>query len=335
MPNGCGCHLVDPTKFSDWSKTNHATAVKRKLNDPAGHFSFSCFSCHSIGYDGVTTSGNFGFDDAAAAENFKTVSRNGAGVFDSLVTLYPKSMALTGIQCENCHGPASQHVSGSPAPGNNKLDQTWSNEVCAPCHFSSDRHGIGYAYTGSAHYTSSSNGSTRVNNFNRLLCARCHTGQGYVYEKIQGKLQTVPATGEVEYVGGTAMTCATCHDPHNGTNEKQLRAKTVADACIGCHVIRLGTGGSLHTSHQGSMLLGANLTPFSTDALNEYSSTPAGTPQQVVAAVKTLGGWELPGYAYENSSHSAIQEACVKCHMASSPSFLAASASNFTKPDTR
>ncbi len=49
VPTGCGCHGVEPTKFSDWSQTNHATAVKRKLNDPTGHFSFSCFSCHSIG----------------------------------------------------------------------------------------------------------------------------------------------------------------------------------------------------------------------------------------------------------------------------------------------
>jgi len=334
VPNGCACHLVEPTKFSDWSKTNHATAVKRKLNDPTGHFSFSCFSCHSIGYDGVPTAGNNGFDDVAAAEKFATVSRNAVGVFDSLKTLYPKSMALTGIQCENCHGPAGQHVAGMPVPGNNKLDETWSPEVCAPCHFSSDRHGIGYAYTASRHFTSSSNGSTRVNNFNRLLCARCHTGQGYVYEKIQGKMQTVPATGEVEYVGGTSMTCVTCHDPHNGSNDKQLRAKSVGESCLGCHVIRLGTGGSLHTSHQGSMLLGANLTPFGTDALNAYTSTPSGTPQQVVAAVQTLGGWQLPGYVYENSSHSDIKEMCVKCHMASSPSFLAASASNFTKADT-
>jgi hypothetical protein len=82
------------------------------------------------------------------------------------------------------------------------------------------------------------------------------------------------------------------------------------------------------------MLLGANMPPFSQDVLSVYTSTPSGTPQQVVAAVGAWAGWELPGYAYENSSHSDIKEMCVKCHMASSPSFLAASASNFTKADT-
>ncbi|MGA3244823.1 MAG: T9SS type A sorting domain-containing protein [Bacteroidota bacterium] len=334
VPNGCACHLVDPTKFSDWSKTNHAVAIKIRGNDPAGHFSFACFSCHSIGTDAGVAVNNNGFFDAAKVEGLTTFPKNGPGAYDTLVAKYPKSMALTGIQCENCHGPAGQHAGGIPVPGNNKLDESWSTEVCAPCHFSSDRHGIGYAYTGSRHYTSSSNGSTRLNNFNRLLCAHCHTGQGYVYETIQGNLQTVPATGEVEYVGGTAMTCVTCHDPHNGSNEMQLRAKTVGDACLGCHVVRLSTGGSLHTSHQGSMLLGVNTTPFSQDALNAYSAVPSGTPQQVVAAVGAWGGWELPGYVYENSSHSDIKERCVACHMASSPSFLAASASNFVQADT-
>ncbi len=334
VPNNCYCHLTDPTKFSDWSQTNHAVAVKIRGNDPTGHFTFSCFSCHSIGDDGTVALNNNGFLDAAKAEGLTTFPKNGPGAFDTLVAKYPKSMALTGIQCENCHGPAGQHVAGIPVSGNNKLDETWSNDVCAPCHYSTDRHGIGYAYTGSAHYTSSSNGSTRLNNFNRLLCAHCHTGQGYVYETIQGQPETVPATGVVEYVGGTAMTCVTCHDPHNGSNAMQLRAKTVGDACLGCHVIRLSTGGALHVSHQGSMLLGANMTPFSQDVLNAYSAVPSGTPQQVVAAVAAWSGWELPGYVYENSSHSNIPEMCVACHMASSPSYLAASASNFTIADT-
>ena len=334
VPNGCACHLVEPSKFSDWSKTNHAVAIKIRGNDPTGHFSFSCFSCHAIGFESGTAVGNNGFYDLAKTEGLTTFPKNGPGAFDTLVTKYPKSMAMTGIQCENCHGPAGQHVSTIPVPGNNKLGESWSSDVCAPCHFSSDRHGIGYAYAASRHATSSSNGSTRLNNFNRLLCAHCHTGQGYVYETIQGKMQTVPATGEVEYVGGTAMTCQTCHDPHNGSNESQLRAKTVGDACLGCHVVRLGTGGSLHTSHQGSMLLGVNTTPFNQDVLNTYNATPASTPQQVVAAIGAWGGWELPGYAYENSSHSDIKEKCVACHMASSPSYLAASASNFTVADT-
>jgi predicted CXXCH cytochrome family protein len=135
------------------------------------------------------------------------------------------------------------------------------------------------------------------------------------------------------YANGSPMTCATCHDPHNGSNAMQLRAKTVGDACTGCHILRLSSSG-LHTSGQGAMLMGANLPPFTIDNWNTYITAPASTPQQVLAAVGAWGGWEFPGYTYENSSHSDIKERCVACHMASSPSNLAAAASNYSKPDT-
>lgn len=333
VPSGCACHLVNPTNFQTWSKSNHATAVKRKLDDPAGHFSFSCFSCHSIGYDGLTSSGNNGFDDVASAEGFKTVSKNGPGVFDSLTTLYPKSMSLTGIQCENCHGPAGQHVSAFPQAGDNKLDESLSSDVCAPCHFSSDRHGNGYAWAASAHAISTTEGPTNPQYTDRPVCARCHTGQGYINEVIGGKPQPFPATGLLVYNNPASIGCATCHDPHDGSNEMQLRAKTVGDACTGCHITRMSSRG-LHTANQGTMLIGTNTAPFSLDVANAYLLAPSGSVQQNNAAVGTWSGWELPGYTYENSSHSDIKERCVACHMANSPSYLAAAASNFSKADT-
>ncbi|MCX6134185.1 MAG: T9SS type A sorting domain-containing protein [Ignavibacteriales bacterium] len=273
-------------------------------------------------------------DDVAKAENFTTVPTNAPGVFDTLVTKYPKSMARTGIQCENCHGPAGQHVAGMPVAGNNKLDETLSSEVCAPCHFSSDRHGIGYAWSASAHAISTTETERQPQYTSRPVCARCHTSQGYVNEVIGGKAQPVPATtGLLVYNDPMPVGCATCHDPHDGSNEKQLRAKTVGDVCIGCHITRMSTRG-LHTAHQGTMLMGTNTAPFTMDVANAYLLAPSGSVQQNSAAVGTWGGWELPGYMYENSSHSDIKERCAVCHMASSPSFLASAASNFTKPDT-
>ncbi|MCX6142918.1 MAG: T9SS type A sorting domain-containing protein [Ignavibacteriales bacterium] len=347
VPNACACHLVDPTKFTDWQKTNHATAVKTRPSDPTGHFSFNCMNCHSAGVDYTLGTGSMGFFDVAKAEGFTTIPANGPGVYDTLAKKYPNSMQLAGIQCENCHGPAGQHAAGAgvfPTPGNNKLDESLSSDVCAPCHFSSDRHGIGYAFTGSVHSVMSGSSTrattgvytmgSRPTNYDRILCARCHTAQGYINEAIGGKPQPIPATTTTAvYANGSSMTCATCHDPHNGSNEMQLRAKTVGDACMGCHVVRLSSSG-LHTSLQGSMLVGANLPPFTIDKWNAYITAPANTAQQVQAAVGAWGGWEFPGYTYENSSHSDIKERCAKCHMASSPSYLAASASNFSKADT-
>jgi|GEM_PF-507543 predicted CXXCH cytochrome family protein len=332
VPYGCACHLADPTNFSDWSKTNHAVAVKIRGNDPTGHFSFACFSCHSIGNDGGVALNNNGFLDAAKVEGLTTFPKNGPGAYDTLVAKYPKSMGFTGIQCENCHGPAGQHVSSYPQHGNNNLDETLSSDVCAPCHFSSDRHGIGYAWSASLHAGSTAEGA-QIQFTDRPVCARCHTAQGYINEVVGGKAQPVPASGEVVYANGMPIGCSTCHDPHNGSNEMQLRAKTVGDACIGCHITRISSRG-LHTAGQGSMLIGVNTDPFTLNALNAFLYAPSGSVQQNSAAVGTWGGWELPGYTYENSSHSDIKERCAVCHMASSPSFLAASASNFTVPDT-
>ena len=332
VPSGCACHLVDPTNFSTWSQTNHATAVKRKVNDPTGHFTYSCMSCHSVGYTGVVGLNSNNFDDVAKTEGLTTIPANKAGVWDTLVTKYPKSMALASIQCENCHGPAGQHVSSYPQHGNNKLDESLSSDVCAPCHFSTDRHGIGYAWTGSAHANSLAEG-VQVQFLDRPVCAKCHTAQGYIYETIGGLPQPVPATNIQVYANPMPIGCSTCHDPHNGSNEMQLRAKTVGDACIGCHITRVSSRG-LHSAHQGSMLMGANAAPFTLDILNAYMYAPSGSVQQNNAAVGAWAGWEFPGYTYENSSHSAIKDRCAQCHMASSPSFLAASASNFSKPDT-
>jgi predicted CXXCH cytochrome family protein len=346
VPQGCVCHLANPTNFTDWQKTNHAQAVKTRPQEAGGHFSFNCMNCHSAGVDYTIGTGNNGFFEVAKAEGFTTVPTNGPGVWDTLVTKYPNSMALTGIQCENCHGPAGQHTTSGifPAPGDNKLDESLSSEVCAPCHFSSDRHGIGYAFTGSVHSVMSGSSTratsgvytvgSRPTNYDRILCARCHTAQGYINEAIGGNPQPIPASPTAPvYANGSPMTCQTCHDPHNGSNEMQLRAKTVGDACMGCHIVRLSTSG-LHTSLQGSMLVGANLPPFTMDDWTKYITSPASTAQQVQAAVGAWGGWEFPGYNYENSSHSDIKERCAQCHMASSPSFLAASASNFSKADT-
>ena len=332
VPMGCACHLQDPSTFTSWSKTNHAVAIKIRGNDPAGHFSFSCFSCHSIGFEPGTGVNNNGFYDVAKAEGLTTFPKNGPGAFDTLTTKYPKSMGMTGIQCENCHGPAGQHIASYPQHGNNKLDESLSPDVCAPCHFSSDRHGIGYAWTASAHAISTSEG-VQTQFTDRPVCARCHTAQGYINEVVGGKAQPVPATGALVYANPMSIGCAACHDPHDASNDMQLRAKTIGDACTGCHITRMSSRG-LHTAHQGSMLIGVNTIPFSMDIANAYLTAPSGSVQQNNAAVGTWGGWELPGYTYENSSHSDIKERCVVCHMASSPSFLAASASNFTVADT-
>ena len=79
VPQTCLCHLLSPTTFTDWQKTNHATAVKRAVNTAGGHFSFSCMNCHSAGVDYTIGTGNNGFFEVAKSEGFTTVPANGPG----------------------------------------------------------------------------------------------------------------------------------------------------------------------------------------------------------------------------------------------------------------
>jgi hypothetical protein len=325
--------------FTEWQSTNHAQAVKRKVNEVGGHFNKSCLSCHSIGGFGLSTHKNNGFDDMALLEGFpSSILPDTIGKFDTLVAKYPKTMATTGIQCENCHGPAGSHkdlVLNDPL---NYIDETLSNSTCDQCHFSSDRHGIGYAWTGSAHANSMAEGS-QVQYMDRFPCARCHTAQGYIQNAIGGIAVPSKSGSLLSYDNPMPVGCATCHDPHKNNHPTQitagaytypqLRVDDIADACIDCHETRLSSRG-LHTTTQGPMLVGANATPFTMAILKAYVTNSS----DMSTNVGLWSGWQFPGYTYTNSSHSAIEDRCVTCHMASSPSYLAASASNFTIPDT-
>ncbi|MGB2868529.1 MAG: cytochrome c3 family protein [Bacteroidota bacterium] len=346
VPSGCACHFTSPGKFTDWQKTKHAKAVKRRFDaltdldqpEPAGgHFSNNCMSCHSAGAYKSTVTGapNDGYTEYATSLSFKVVTPQHPGVFDSLVTAAGSNiglrtmMGLTSIQCENCHGPASQHTSsGFPTPDNTKLDRSLSSDVCAPCHFSSDRHGKGYAWSGSLHAVSMAEGA-QVEYTDRPICAKCHTAQGYIGQTINGEPEPVVASGNKVYPDPEPVGCTTCHDPHSNKNAAQLRAASIAEVCVGCHETRISSRG-LHAAHQGPMLDGTKAPAFSLDVLKNYMANP----NLITAALGKWSGWELPGYKYENSSHSDIAEKCVTCHMADSPSFLASQAANFSKPDT-
>ncbi len=337
------CHTGSKV-FTDLLATNHGQAVKRKLNETGGHFGTSCMNCHAIGVDYITTTKNDGWDDLAAAADstykkwFPNLRPNGPGTFDSLVVNNPKLMARAGIQCENCHGAAGEHIKTGDK---SKLDVTLSSNVCQPCHYSSDRHGIGYQWEASAHAKSQAEGASQVVYMSRFTCARCHTSQGYINEIIGGKPQPVaPITSGLVYENPMPVGCTTCHDPHtNNSSVKdpvtgaytypQLRAKKIEEVCIGCHSTRVSSRG-LHSAHQGSMILGTGAVKFTLEKAEAYRTASTIMENNV----GTWGGWELPGYTYENGAHSEAPELCVTCHMAKSPSYIAMEKANFAIADS-
>jgi predicted CXXCH cytochrome family protein len=313
IPNA-KCATCHSAITGDYTQTNHASAMVRKMETDGGHYADYCVRCHATGHNGGT---NGGFDDYATALGF-SIPPNHVGLWDSLYTAAVVASAggndslqtmlgMANIQCENCHGPAGNHAVQGAIPGDpgfaNKdyMYKSFDSGVCAPCHGAPDRHPRYIQWQASLHSKSYVNGSSPFY-MNRGSCARCHVGQGFVDETING----IPAPS-AGYEDPSTIGCVTCHDPHDKTGKQhQLRRLTARDACTGCHTTRLSSYSGLHHSHQGQMVQGTDTKAFDGD----FSET-----------VQDVSGWELPGYLYTNSAHSTIEERCVACHMAPSPSF--------------
>jgi len=102
----CLCH-VDPIQKS-WQESKHARAFEL-LKLAGQEKNEKCLSCHTTGY-----------------------GRGGYGATDAKVN-------LEGVQCEECHGPASEHLSSM---NKTNVVRTPSAAVCARCHQDSDIHAV-------------------------------------------------------------------------------------------------------------------------------------------------------------------------------------------------
>ena len=288
------CHdgLVDkndPT-VTRWEGTKHSTTLKRGLDGTlSSNFNNSCVRCHSTGYDSNAL--NDGFDDFS----FVFPSLLQAGMYDSLKVVYPQAMALANVQCESCHGPGSAHYSTIT---DMKMVKTISPDLCSYCHDSGIHHFFGEQYDNSIH-------AIGTHQFTNTACGSCHNGQGFIEYVKGGKVGLTQSLPE-----NLKIACATCHDPHNATNEHQIRTISVTfqngyqpqnagtgALCINCHKSRrdavsytddylnnLSTNYGPHHSTQGDMLFGTNTVTF--------------------------------GINFPSSAHKgATTNACVDCHM--------------------
>jgi hypothetical protein len=106
------CRRCHPNTYKFWSTTKHAQAFIALEKDPKPNtmFDAECVSCHTTGFEYTS-----GWQSEAATPHLK------------------------GNQCENCHGPASKHVS---APENLEYrrpikvtaEQADKNRLCIHCH---------------------------------------------------------------------------------------------------------------------------------------------------------------------------------------------------------
>jgi len=257
-PSCVQCHMETSL---DWGDTGHAHALATLYD--SGHAQSSCRPCHTTGWN--VADGIFGADDAWTAATADT-------------------LRLKDVQCEECHGPASQH--NAPAEGVTDVltpddAELWEGEMCGDCHQGS-HHPQFEEWESSAHAVSDQAAGGFV--ATQALCMKCHVGQNFVEYLEEGDAGD-PMSDPVP------VTCQACHNSHNRNNPGQLRTTLGQDIiCARCHT---ADGAMPGTAVHNSVWEVFNGTlPFT------YS-----------------------GETYENSAHTDMfsGRVCLSCHYVESP----------------
>ena len=301
------CNTCHSSIVSSWSQTEHATMFTRAMNatpglsGPNDHYSASCIKCHTTGYDANPTAKNDGFDDLT----FVYPAVLTPTTFNDLVTKFPDAMKRANIQCESCHGPASGHVGVTT---DFRMEATFDPVVCAWCHESGTNHVIAREFRVAGH-----DNTVNESGSGREACVRCHTGKGFMQF-----INNVPTTDPYFDASFTEISCAGCHDPHNATNDFQLRAAsaslmTANNATLTVTKDIAGAGSVCFNCHQSRAEANASIAGAGTKAITSRFGPHHGPQGDILLGNNLLS---LGGVALLKSNHiGATVNACVTCHM--------------------
>ena len=320
-----------PAKYPTYTNTPHASFFARAIDGTvSSHYSKNCISCHTVGFDTNSFASNGGFDDVASVLGwtFPSVLTNG-----NWANLPEQLKDVSNIQCENCHGPASQHMYSGGVVGNpNAITVSYGAGTCSQCHDSLTGHYRSAEWNNSLHSRSARQTSPQ--------CVRCHTGPGFIGWATAGGmaaqnvypnniiaansystniLTTAPRTNY------EAITCQACHDPHDASNPHQLRMSYNVTLSDGTAVTNAGSGGlcmECHNSRNGSvtrMLANYPTSPTTTNTMSLANwaggvafgthDSPQGDMLEGVNAITY--GQMIPNAPHAN----VVSNTCAGCHM--------------------
>ncbi len=211
----CGnCHAG---KQAEWAGTKHSHAWEDL--QASGHAQASCNPCHTTNEEG----------------NVVAVAAGYNAVQDS---------AYRDVQCESCHGPGVNHIAApeTTQPLASIAADTGLTNGCGECHTGTHNPFVD-EWRQSPHGYASMYQAEGV----RDPCRNCHEGRKALEINFAG-LDPRPSAQVGEkgvYLEANdpaaiqPITCAVCHDPHDATNEGQLRAPLaepeLSQVCVHCH----------------------------------------------------------------------------------------------------
>ena len=312
-----------PSIYPTWINTPHATFFTRAINGQvSSYYNKSCIQCHTVGYDTNSFANNGGFDDLAALLNwnFPTVLTN-----SNWANMPSQLQNLANIQCENCHGPGSQHLYSQYTVGNtNAIAISYGAGDCSQCHDSLPNEYQSAEWNNSLHASSARETSP--------ACVRCHTGPGFVGWATAGGMSAqnlypnnvisanVFSTNILTTAPNTtyeAITCQACHDPHDASNPHQLRMSYNVTLSDGTVVTNAGAGGfcmECHNSRNGSVTNMLAKYPLNqTNWAGGIAFGPHDSPQaDMLEGVNAV----TYGQVIPSAPHaSVVSDTCAGCHM--------------------
>ena len=314
-----GCKNCHAETVGEWSKTGHAGMLKWQIDGgdapKDSHYGEGCLRCHTVGY--YIGAANGGFADIQAKTGWKfpalAAIQSGKGNWDAI----PAELKnVSNIQCENCHGPAKDHVDKKTPMG-----VTLDEGDCNVCHNGGGTHVKGEFLKNAKHSEAESQAWTYPTGPSRQACVRCHSGYGFISFM---KNPTEQASWNNE---PHTVTCAVCHDPHSEANKAQLRITgkpvevlgitkdyALSTVCVECHNQRTKAQDSLtaspHYSSAAEVMANTGGVDYGKTVANSPHGTivgasPMANPNDKTGATKLFLG-EAPG-------------PCVACHMYPTP----------------
>ena len=332
------CHsggIVAQDKYTTWQTTAHAHIFSEGINGqlPGGGYSASCLKCHTAGYDANTNAVNGGFDDAAKQYGWTFPTVLAPTNWAYMQTFYPYVATLGNIQCENCHGPGSEHAALLGRTNLTKwpsISVTVNSGDCNQCHDAPTHHVYGTQWYSSRHALTT--GPSSVN------CLPCHSANGFIARadvNTNGSY-AVTATTNATFA---PIACQTCHEPHGETVPannphliRSLGAVTMPDGtvvtnagfgavCLQCHQVRNGAV----TNQLVKYPIGQR-TWFGSSSFGAHDG-PQGDMIEGINAVTY--DQAIPSAAHR----TAVTNLCVGCHMQTAnygdPAYLQAGGHTF------